>query len=68
MLRDLDIDLLGSVKPGVHVDLLVVGGGAFMLRGLTQRVATRDLDVLNAEDAAKEAMRHYPNMNMASAI
>lgn len=39
-----------------------------MLRGLTQRVATRDLDVLNAEDVAKEAMQHYPNMNMASAI
>lgn len=68
LLKNLDIDLLSRTKPGIHVDLLIVGGGAFMLRGLTQRTATRDLDVLQAEDAAKEAMLHYPDMNMASAV
>lgn len=53
--------LLGSrpVKPRV----VVVGGAAFMLRDLTTRRVTHDIDVLQADEAVRAIITNYPQVN-----
>ncbi len=53
--------LLGSrpVKPRV----VVVGGAAFMLRDLTTRRVTHDIDVLQADEAVQAIITNYPQVN-----
>ncbi len=53
--------LLGSrpVKPRV----VVVDGAAFMLRDLTTRRVTHDIDVLQADEAVRAIITNYPQVN-----
>ncbi len=62
----LDIDeeaylVLGTVEPKPKI--VIVGGAAFMLRDLTQRSVTHDIDVLSIEDSVREIVSHYPQVN-----
>ncbi len=66
----LDIDeeaylTLGAISPKPKV--VIVGGAAFMLRGLTRRAVTHDIDIFSAEQAAREIISHYPQANGAVA-
>lgn len=66
----LDIDeeaflLLGalSVKPRV----VIVGGAAFLLRDITPRKVTHDVDIYEAADAVADILANYPALNGAVA-
>lgn len=56
----LSLDEVG-VKPCV----VVVGGAAFMLRDLTRRVATHDIDVLQMDASVRDILASYPQVNGA---
>lgn len=62
----LDIDeevslVLGEVD--VKPCVVVVGGAAFMLRDLTRRVATHDIDVLQMDSSVRGILENYPQVN-----
>lgn len=68
MLLALDEEVLLSLgefqkKPAV----VIVGGAAFMLRDITRRGVTHDIDILQADRAVREILSHYPNINGAVA-
>ena len=50
-------------KPAV----VIVGGAAFMLKDITRRGVTHDIDILQADRAVREILSHYPNINGAVA-
>lgn len=47
--------------------MVVVGGAAFLLRDLTSRTVTHDIDVYMADGAVRDVMANYPNVNGAVA-
>lgn len=53
--------LLGpcSQKPIV----VIVGGAAFLLRDLTSRTVTHDIDILQADSLIRNILAGYPNVN-----
>ena len=53
--------LLGDRLPRLRV--VVVGGAAFMLRDLTARRVTHDIDVLQADEAVRAIIANYPQVN-----
>lgn len=53
--------LLGDRLPRPRV--VVVGGAAFMLRDLTTRRVTHDIDVLQADEAVRAIIANYPQVN-----
>lgn len=62
----LDIDeevylLHGVIQPKPCV--VIVGGAAFLLRDLTSRVTTYDIDVLQADDVVRKVLAGYSNVN-----
>ena len=64
----LDIDeeaflTIGATKPTPKV--VIVGGAAFVLRDLTHRKVTHDIDVFSAELSVYEIISHYPQVNGA---
>lgn len=47
--------------------VVIVGGSALLLRDLTQRPVTHDMDVLLADSLVREVMQRYPSVNGAVA-
>jgi hypothetical protein len=47
--------------------VVIVGGAAFMLRDLTQRSITHDIDLFSAERSVREIIMRYPQVNGAVA-
>lgn len=47
--------------------VVIVGGAAFLLRDLTTRTVTHDIDVLQADSAVRHVLAEYPNVNGAVA-
>lgn len=47
--------------------IVIVGGAAFLLRDLTPRSVTHDIDILMLDSAIREIVAHYPNVNGAVA-
>lgn len=56
---------LGEVA--VRLPVVIVGGSAFMLRDLTKRPATHDIDILQADTRIKEVLKRYKLINSAVA-
>ena len=66
----LDVDeevflLHGEINP--HPTVVIVGGAAFLLRDLTTRNVTHDIDVFIADSMVRQVMASYPNINGAVA-
>lgn len=64
MLLDIDEEawlIIGEQFPKPRV--IIVGGAAFILRDLTSRVATHDVDVYQSDEAVREILSRYPNLN-----
>ena len=64
----LDVDeevflLHGEINP--HPAVVIVGGAAFLLRDLTTRNVTHDIDVFVADSVVRQIMASYPNINGA---
>ncbi|MEF2560048.1 MAG: DUF6036 family nucleotidyltransferase [Eggerthellaceae bacterium] len=68
------IDTLLGIDEEVSLDLgeadvkpcvVVVGGAAFILRDLTHRVATHDIDVLQMDASVRDILANYPQVNGA---
>ncbi len=53
--------LIGDVS--VRPRVVIVGGAAFMLRDLTDRTITHDIDVFQAEDIVANILFQYPEVN-----
>ncbi len=53
--------LYGEITPRPCV--VIVGGAAFLLRDLTTRNVTHDIDVLMADSKMRGIIAHYPNIN-----
>ena len=67
-LLDIDEEVSLSTEPGARrPSVVLVGGAAFMLRDLTSRSVTHDIDVLMADETVRVVMRGYPNVNGAVA-
>lgn len=47
--------------------VVLVGGAAFLLRDLTSREGTLDVDVLEAENSVRNLLKNYPEINGAVA-
>ncbi|MCF0230686.1 MAG: hypothetical protein HUJ63_00055, partial [Enterococcus sp.] len=43
--------------------VVIVGGSAFILRNLTSRAVTHDIDILISDQLVSKTMSNYPNMN-----
>ncbi|MCL1798631.1 MAG: DUF6036 family nucleotidyltransferase [Eggerthellaceae bacterium] len=63
-LRDLDenAQIITGVPPIKH-PVVIVGGAAFLLSGLTSRNTTYDIDVFMADRAIKAIFEEDPNLN-----
>ncbi|MGN0078427.1 MAG: DUF6036 family nucleotidyltransferase [Coriobacteriales bacterium] len=62
----LDIDEEAGLELGLlpcRPSVLIVGGAAFMLRELTPRKVTHDIDVYHADKAVAEILCRYPQVN-----
>lgn len=51
---------LESVAPDEKPCVIIVGGGAFVLRDLTSRPSTHDIDVFMVDERLREIISHYP--------
>ena len=58
---DLDEDVSLIYPPNMRFQIVIVGGGALILRNMITR-ATSDIDILNADARLFELMKPY-NMN-----
>lgn len=68
ILHDIDEEVLLSFgEPKNRSCVVIVGGSALMLRDLTQRLVTHDVDVLLADSRVREIMNAYPAVNGAVA-
>ena len=56
---------LESVAPDEKPCVIIVGGGAFVLRDLTSRPSTHDIDVFMVDERLREIISHYPEVNGA---
>ena len=72
MLRDGLIDLLLGIDEEAELTigirnpkpkLVIVGGAAFLLRDITARQTTHDIDVLHADESLREILNAYPEVN-----
>ncbi len=55
--------LLSFEETGKKPAVVIVGGAAFMLKDVTRRGVTHDIDILQADRAIREILSHYPNIN-----
>lgn len=60
---DENIFLAKVVKPNVRVDVVIVGASALLLSELSKRGATKDVDILRAEQGIKQIMFEDPDFN-----
>lgn len=58
--------LLGD--SGERLDVILVGGGALILRGLTGRTVTHDIDVFEMNAQLREIISNYPEVNENAAV
>lgn len=66
MLIDEEASLvLNSDQPEEKPSVVIVGGGAFVLRDLTSRPSTHDIDVFMVDERLREIISHYPEVNGA---
>lgn len=68
-LREIDMaTYLRHGDPAADAPVVIVGGSALILAGLTQRNTTHDVDVLTAPAAAREAIAesHMANQDVAA--
>lgn len=68
VLREIDEEVYlscGAASPKPIV--VIVGGAAFLLRDLTTRAITHDIDVYMADQNVRRIMGNYPNVNGAVA-
>lgn len=49
------------------LDVIIVGGSVFMLRKLTNRAVTHDIDFFDLDRRLYELIKSYPSINTASA-
>lgn len=64
LLRGIDEEAALTLGPQVQpVSVVIVGGSALMLRNLTSRPATHDVDVLAADSAVSQILARYPAVN-----
>ena len=54
---------LDNVSPNEKPCVVIVGGGAFVLRDLTSRPSTHDIDVFMVDERLREIISHYPEVN-----
>lgn len=52
-------------EPAARFPVVIVGGSAFMLRDLTKRPATHDIDILQADGHVKNILFRYRMINSA---
>ena len=67
----LDIDEEASLVFGdldEKLDAVVVGGSVFILRSLTERVVTHDIDIFEMDARLRSIISVYPEVNEHSAI
>ncbi len=65
----LEIDEEAALTIGIQEPrpvMIVIGGAAFVLRDLTKRPKTHDVDILHADDALREILASYPAVNSAA--
>ena len=68
MLLDVDEEAFLALGPlPVRPKVVIVGGSALMLRDLTSRPATHDVDVLEADAELERIFSHYPAINASVA-
>lgn len=58
--------LLGD--SGERLDVILVGGGALILRELTGRTVTHDIDVFEMNAQLREIISNYPEVNENTAV
>lgn len=56
---------LESVAPDEKPCVIIVGGGAFVLRDLTSRPSTHGIDVFMVGERLREIISHHPEVNGA---
>ena len=56
---------LGDIPTSEKPCVVIVGGGAFVLRDLTSRPSTHDIDVFMVDERLREIISHYPEVNSA---
>ena len=52
-------------QPSRKFDVVIAGGSAFMLHGITRRPVTHDIDILSMNRQLAEIISHYPEINGA---
>lgn len=62
---DEEADLAKEAAPRSQV--IIVGGAAFLLRDITNRKTTHDIDILQADSSVRRIIAQYPNANGAVA-
>ncbi len=60
---DEDIFFSGVLQEGQRVGIIIVGAGALLLSNLSSKGATKDVDVLRAEDSVKPFLLHDADFN-----
>ena len=64
MLLDIDEEaFLQLGETAIFMQVVIVGGAAFMLCDLTNRTVTHDIDVFQAEGAVSDILFKYPQVN-----
>lgn len=58
--------LMDSERP-TRSQVIIVGGAAFLLRDMTARRITHDIDILQADTFVRQIIAQYPNANGAVA-
>lgn len=53
--------------PSEQTCVVIVGGSALMLRDLTKRATTHDMDILVADSHVRSIMQYYPTVNSSVA-
>lgn len=51
-----------------RLDIILVGGGALILRELTGRTVTHDIDVFEMNARLREIISHYPEVNENASV
>lgn len=64
MLLDIDEEAYLTLdKKDIHPQVVLVGGAAFLLRRITSRQTTHDVDVYRADEAVSKILERYPALN-----
>ncbi len=67
-LQELDLMVYATEDEHEPVSMVIVGGAAFMLAGLTDRTTTHDIDVIVADTAIARHMSDFEEMNTRCSV